>query len=88
MAFHCDLPLIVYLFAAASKAYTMAIDMWAAGCIVAELFRGEPILPGKNEADQVDQYNRNCNISSMVSRLFFNTGCFLAGEDLHAPWYS
>ncbi len=44
----------------------MAIDMWAAGCIVAELIRGEPILPGKDETDQVDQYRWNCNINLTV----------------------
>ncbi len=56
----------VHLFAATMKAYTMAIDMWAAGCIVAELIRGEPILPGKDETDQVDQYHWNCNINLTV----------------------
>ncbi len=65
-AFPCDLPLTVYLFAATIKAYTMAIDMWAAGCIVAELIRGEPILPGKYETDQVGQYRWNCNVNSTV----------------------
>ncbi len=68
--YHCDFVIdCMYLFSATSKTYTMAIDMWAAGCIVAELFRGEPILPGKNEGDQVDQYHWNCtNISFGVIR--------------------
>eukprot|EP01084_Bolivina_argentea_P128809 227605_1 len=52
-------PLVVTLWYRAPElllgleAYTMAIDMWAAGCIVAELIRGEPILPGKYETDQL-----------------------------------
>lgn len=31
--------------------YTMAIDMWSFGCIVAELYTGYPIFPGENEVD-------------------------------------
>lgn len=35
--------------------YTKAIDVWSVGCILAELFGGRPIFPGK---DYVDQLNR------------------------------
>ena len=31
--------------------YTMAIDMWSFGCIIAELYTGYPIFPGENEVD-------------------------------------
>lgn len=31
--------------------YTTAIDMWSFGCIVAELFLGLPLFPGKSEFD-------------------------------------
>jgi dual specificity tyrosine-phosphorylation-regulated kinase 2/3/4 len=31
--------------------YTMAIDMWSFGCIIAELYTGYPIFPGENETD-------------------------------------
>lgn len=33
--------------------YGPAIDMWSVGCIFAELLYGSPILPGKNELNQV-----------------------------------
>jgi dual specificity tyrosine-phosphorylation-regulated kinase 2/3/4 len=33
--------------------YTMAIDMWSFGCIIAELYTGYPIFPGENEVDQL-----------------------------------
>lgn len=33
--------------------YTMAIDMWSFGCIIAELYTGYPLFPGENEIDQL-----------------------------------
>lgn len=29
--------------------YGVGIDMWSTGCILAELFTGEPIMPGRTE---------------------------------------
>lgn len=34
--------------------YGPAIDLWSAGCIFAELLLRRPILPGKNEFEQID----------------------------------
>ena len=34
--------------------YGPAIDLWSAGCIFAELLLKKPILPGKNEFEQID----------------------------------
>ncbi|KAF3435929.1 hypothetical protein FNV43_RR23021 [Rhamnella rubrinervis] len=36
-----------------SKSYTPAVDMWAAGAILAELFTLSPIFPGESEIDQL-----------------------------------
>ncbi|EPS67477.1 shaggy kinase 7, partial [Genlisea aurea] len=33
--------------------YTTAIDMWSAGCVVAELLLGQPIFPGESSVDQL-----------------------------------
>jgi len=33
--------------------YTTAIDMWASGCVVAELILGVPLLDGKDEVEQM-----------------------------------
>ena len=33
--------------------YTTGIDMWSTGCILAELFIGYPLFPGKNEPEQM-----------------------------------
>ncbi|CAG7926632.1 unnamed protein product [Penicillium olsonii] len=32
--------------------YTVQVDMWSAGCILAELITGRPLFPGQSHADQ------------------------------------
>jgi dual specificity tyrosine-phosphorylation-regulated kinase 2/3/4 len=34
--------------------YNTKVDMWSLGCIVAELFTGEPLFPGKNEQEMLE----------------------------------
>jgi len=36
------------------KEYTTAIDVWAAGCIFAEMLLGKPLFPGFDEVEQVE----------------------------------
>lgn len=33
--------------------YNNKIDIWSYGCVIAELFSGAPLLPGKNELEQI-----------------------------------
>jgi dual specificity tyrosine-phosphorylation-regulated kinase 2/3/4 len=33
--------------------YSVSIDMWSFGCMLAELFTGYPLFPGENEAEQL-----------------------------------
>ncbi|KAK6459890.1 serine-threonine protein kinase [Scheffersomyces coipomensis] len=33
--------------------YTEKIDIWSLGCVIVELFLGIPLLPGKNEIEQI-----------------------------------
>eukprot|EP01052_Picozoa_sp_SAG31_P000129 SAG31_NODE_4_length_45662_cov_15.654622_13_plen_221_part_00 len=33
--------------------YTPAIDMWSAGCVMAELLLGQPLFPGESSVDQL-----------------------------------
>ena len=32
--------------------YGVGVDMWSAGCILAEMIEGEPLFPGRDHADQ------------------------------------
>ena len=41
------------LLLAPNRPYNEAIDLWAIGCIVAELLRRKPLFPGKSHANQV-----------------------------------
>lgn len=34
--------------------YSMALDMWAVGCIFCELLSNRPLLPGKSELNQIE----------------------------------
>ena len=34
--------------------YSMQIDMWSLGCILCELYTGQPIFPGEDERDQLN----------------------------------
>ncbi|KAL3524773.1 hypothetical protein ACH5RR_013145 [Cinchona calisaya] len=40
--------------------YDSAVDMWSIGCIFAELLHGKPILPGKNEPEQLNKIFELC----------------------------
>ncbi|GJM91835.1 hypothetical protein PR202_ga08252 [Eleusine coracana subsp. coracana] len=43
-----------------STKYGPAVDMWSVGCIFAELLNGKPILPGKNEPEQLTKIFELC----------------------------
>lgn len=36
-----------------ATSYTSAIDMWSAGCVLAELLLGQPLFPGESGVDQL-----------------------------------
>ncbi|KAJ0237043.1 hypothetical protein HA466_0249680 [Hirschfeldia incana] len=40
--------------------YDVGIDLWSAGCILAELLFGRPIMPGRNEVDQIHRIYKLC----------------------------
>ncbi|WMV34883.1 hypothetical protein MTR67_028268 [Solanum verrucosum] len=44
--------------------YGVAIDMWSAGCILAELFNGKPIMPGRTEVEQMHKIFKLCGSPS------------------------
>lgn len=38
-----------------STCYTLAVDMWALGCIIAEMFIGKPLVPGTSTMNQLEK---------------------------------
>ncbi|KAL1201648.1 putative serine/threonine-protein kinase [Cardamine amara subsp. amara] len=44
--------------------YSVGIDLWSTGCVIAELYAGKPILPGKNETDQLHKIFELCGSPS------------------------
>ena len=36
-----------------AKFYGAAVDMWSVGCILAELLKREPFMPGQSDIDQL-----------------------------------
>ncbi|KAJ8759468.1 hypothetical protein K2173_007080 [Erythroxylum novogranatense] len=44
--------------------YGAAIDLWSIGCIVAELFAGKPIMPGRTEVEQMHKIFKLCGSPS------------------------
>ncbi|XP_009114785.1 probable serine/threonine-protein kinase At1g09600 [Brassica rapa] len=43
-----------------STEYGPAIDLWSVGCILAELFVGKPIMPGRTEVEQMHKIFKLC----------------------------
>ncbi|XP_051128752.1 probable serine/threonine-protein kinase At1g09600 [Andrographis paniculata] len=44
--------------------YGPAVDLWSAGCILAELYAGAPIMPGRNEVEQLHKVFKLCGSPS------------------------
>lgn len=38
-----------------SCTYTKAVDMWSIGCIMAELYTGKSLFPGKSTINQIEK---------------------------------
>ncbi|XP_015901123.3 probable serine/threonine-protein kinase At1g09600 [Ziziphus jujuba] len=44
--------------------YGVAVDLWSTGCILAELFSGKPIMPGRTEVEQLHKIFKLCGSPS------------------------
>ncbi|KAK6919582.1 Protein kinase domain [Dillenia turbinata] len=44
--------------------YGVAVDLWSAGCILAELYAGKPIMPGHTEVEQLHKIFKLCGSPS------------------------
>lgn len=53
-----------------STEYGPAIDQWSAGCILAELFAGKPIMPGRTEVSLVLLFKTSCFLWKIIVTFF------------------
>ncbi|KAL5704094.1 [pyruvate dehydrogenase (acetyl-transferring)] kinase [Ranunculus cassubicifolius] len=44
--------------------YGVGVDLWSSGCILAELFAGKPIMPGRTEVEQMHKIFKLCGSPS------------------------
>ncbi|KAI4340794.1 hypothetical protein MLD38_025598 [Melastoma candidum] len=44
--------------------YGTSVDLWSSGCILAELFAGKPIMPGRTEVEQLHKIFKLCGSPS------------------------
>uniref|UniRef100_A0A7N0UYN3 Protein kinase domain-containing protein n=1 Tax=Kalanchoe fedtschenkoi TaxID=63787 RepID=A0A7N0UYN3_KALFE len=44
--------------------YDVGVDLWSAGCILAELLAGRPIMPGRTEVEQLHKIYKLCGSPS------------------------
>ncbi|XP_031287561.1 probable serine/threonine-protein kinase At1g09600 [Pistacia vera] len=47
-----------------STDYGASVDLWSTGCILAELFAGKPIMPGRTEVEQLHKIFKLCGSPS------------------------
>ncbi|XP_025833833.1 cyclin-dependent kinase-like 1 [Agrilus planipennis] len=65
--------------------YGTAVDVWAIGCLLAELIKGEALWPGKSDVDQL--YLIRCTIGDLLPRHMyaFKNNEFFQGITLPTP---
>ncbi|XVF54746.1 hypothetical protein PTKIN_Ptkin05aG0206200 [Pterospermum kingtungense] len=47
-----------------ATSYGVGVDLWSAGCILAELLSGKPIMPGRTEVEQLHKIFKLCGSPS------------------------
>ncbi|XP_076366351.1 cyclin-dependent kinase-like 4 isoform X1 [Tachypleus tridentatus] len=65
--------------------YGPAVDVWAIGCVTAELMRGEALWPGKSDVDQL--YLIRKTLGDLIPRhmQIFRSNDFFAGVNIPEP---
>ncbi|XP_022251996.1 cyclin-dependent kinase-like 4 isoform X1 [Limulus polyphemus] len=65
--------------------YGPAVDVWAIGCVTAELMRGEALWPGKSDVDQL--YLIRKTLGDLIPRhmQIFRSNNFFAGVNIPEP---
>ncbi|KAK9378382.1 kinase-like domain-containing protein [Kockiozyma suomiensis] len=74
-----------------SRTYSTSIDMWSAGCIMAEMYTGRPLFPGTTNEDQLQKIFRLMGTPSErswpgISQLpnYRSNFTVYAAQDMHA----
>lgn len=65
--------------------YGTAVDVWAIGCVYAELIRGEALWPGKSDVDQLYLIRRTLGDLLPRHMVIFQQNEFFAGISLPTP---
>ena len=47
------------------KEYTLGIDMWSVGCVLAEMLSGKPLFPGRDCEQPVDFSSVELNLPAL-----------------------
>ncbi|XP_043816720.1 probable serine/threonine-protein kinase At1g09600 isoform X2 [Manihot esculenta] len=47
-----------------ATSYGVSVDLWSTGCILAEMFAGRPIMPGRTEVEQLHKIFKLCGSPS------------------------
>lgn len=65
--------------------YGTPVDIWAIGCVMAELIKGEALWPGKSDVDQL--YLIRCTVGDLLTRHMqaFKSNDFFQGVILPQP---
>jgi len=77
-----------------STSYSSPIDIWAVGCIMAEMYRLQPLFPGMSEIDQL--YRVTCVLGTPMQVIviiyicIYQIPCFrnFSRNDWHFSWSS
>lgn len=65
--------------------YGPAVDVWAIGCVAAELIRGEALWPGKSDVDQLYLIRRTLGELLTRHMTIFRSNEFFAGVSIPEP---
>ncbi|XP_041265877.1 cyclin-dependent kinase-like 1 isoform X2 [Onychostruthus taczanowskii] len=66
--------------------YGPPVDVWAVGCVFAELLSGVPLWPGKSDADQLYLIRRTLGDLIPRHQQVFSTNQFFSGEPLEVKF--
>lgn len=76
------------------KHYSESVDIWSAGCVIAEMLLMRPLLPGKDEVDQlqlihstVEPLSSSSHLTSLSNDIDFYKNSLVRGTH-DAPQYT